>query len=164
MADVESGWHAEVEIAVGASPERVWAIVSDISRHPALAGSEEVLAIRMDGPLAVGTSFESDVRTGEVGTFSPHCVIEAVDEPTRLAWVSLFPLDPGETEDHQIEVHRAFDISPESNGARVRHTVRIPMPKAGGDELASFFERTDRIATVRAGMQRTLENVQAVAE
>ncbi|MGH9242889.1 MAG: hypothetical protein ACRD29_00915 [Acidimicrobiales bacterium] len=31
-------------------------------------------------------------------------------------------------------------------------------------ELASFFERTDRITTVRAGMEQTLKNVKAAAE
>lgn len=59
----------------------------------------------MNGPIAVGTTLESDVRTGEVGSFSPRCVIAALEERRRLGWVSLLPLDEGETEDHQIEVH-----------------------------------------------------------
>lgn len=164
MGDARAGWDAQSEIAVAASPERVWTIVSDFSQHPALAGSGEVLSVHMNGPLAGGTTFASDVRTGEVGSFSPRCIIEAVDEPVHLGWVSLFPLDAGETEDHQIEVHWTFDISPASGGAAVRHTVRIPPPKANADELASFFERTDRMTTVRAGMVRTLENVKAAAE
>ena len=164
MAEVDRGWQAATEIDVAATPERLWAIVSDIGRHPVLAGSGEVLAVRMDGPLAVGTSFESDVRTGEVGSFSPRCIIEAVDEPRRLGWVSLPPLDEGETEAHQIEVHWAFDIAPLPNGCRLAHTVHIPRPTAGADELASFFTRTNRLATVRAGMQRTVENVKGAAE
>jgi len=129
-----------------------------------LAGSGEVLAVRMNGPLVVGTTFESDVKTGEVGSFSPQCIIEEVNEPQRLAWVSRPPLDPGETDDHQIEVHWSFDMTPTPNGTEVRHTVRIPTPKSGADELASFFERTDRMATVRIGMMQTLENVKVAAE
>lgn len=164
MTGVVDGWAADVAIDVATQPARVWAVVSDISRHPALAGSGEVLAVRMNGPLAVGTTFESDVKTGEVGSFSPRCVIEEVNEPGRLAWVSLFPLEPGETADHQIEVHWAFEITRTSAGSQVRHTVRIPAPKAGAEDLAAFFERTDRIATVRDGMTQTLENVKAAAE
>jgi uncharacterized protein YndB with AHSA1/START domain len=160
----DNGWAAEVTIDVAAPPERIWAVVSDFSRHSALAGSGEVLAVRMKGPLAVGVMFESDVRTGEVGSFSPWCVIEDVNEPRRLAWVSLFPLEQGETDDYQIEVHWSFEINPASAGSQVRHTVRIPAPKAGADDLAAFFERTDRIATVRNGMKRTLNNVKAAAE
>ena len=164
MTGVDAGWAADVAIDIAARPERIWAVVSDISRHPALAGSGEVLAIRINGPLAVGTTFESDVKTGEVGSFSPRCVLEDVNEPRRLAWVSLFPLEPGETDDYQIEVHWSFEIKPTSAGSQVRHTVRIPAPKAGADDLAAFFEQTDRIKTVRNGMNQTLENVKAAAE
>ncbi|HLF99684.1 MAG TPA: SRPBCC family protein [Acidimicrobiia bacterium] len=164
MSGVEDGWGADAELRINASTAQVWAIVSDIPRHPALAGSGEVLAVRMSGPLAVGTTFESDVKTGEVGSFSPRCVIEEVDPPRRLGWVSLFPLEPGETEDHQIEVHWLFDLSTTPSGTLVRHTVRIPRPKAGGDELASFFERTGRISAVRAGMEQTLQNVKTAVE
>ena len=159
MTEADGGWNAATEIHIDAPPERVWAIVSDISRHPALAGSGEVLAIRMNGPVAVGTTFESDVRTGEVGSFSPRCVIETLEHERRLGWVSLFPLEEGETEDHQIEVHWTFHLEATPRGTRLVHTVRIPRPKLGADELASFFERTDRISTVRAGMVRTLENI-----
>ena len=140
MTGPGNGWAADVAIDVATPPERIWTVVSDISRHPALAGSGEVLAVRMNGPLAVGVTFESDVKTGEVCFFSPRCVIEDVREPTRLAWVSLFPLEPGETDDYQIEVHWSFEIEPTAAGSRVRHTVRIPAPKAGADELAAFFE------------------------
>lgn len=164
MSGVNDGWAADAAIDVAAQPKRIWAVVSDFSRHPVLAGSGEVLAVHMNGPLAVGTVFESEVRTGEVGSFSPRCVIEDVDEPRRLAWVSLFPLEPGETPDHQIEVHWSFEIAPTSGDSQVRHTVRIPSPKAGADDLASFFARTDRITTVRNGMLQTLLNVKAAAE
>lgn len=158
------GWRAEAHTDITATPERVWEVVADFSRHPELAGSGEVLSVRMDGPLAVGTTFASDVRTGEVGSFSPRCVIEEVDERRRLGWVSLFPLDEGETADHQIEVHWRFDLEPTSNGTRLTHTVHIPLPKAGAEELTEFFTRTDRITTVGNGMRRTLANVKDVAE
>jgi uncharacterized protein YndB with AHSA1/START domain len=151
MGASDRGWCAEAEIDVEAPPERVWAIVSDISRHPALAGSGEVLAVRLNGPLAVGTTFDSDV-------------IETLDDGRRLGWVSLFPLEEGETEDHQIEVHWTFDLAPTPTGTWLAHTVHIPPPKLGADELASFFERSDRITTVHAGMERTLENIKAASE
>lgn len=154
MAGADEGWGADVAVHVAAPAEQVWMIVSDISRHPTLAGSGEVLAVHMNGPLAVGTTFDSDVKTGEVGSFSPQCTIEEVNEPRRLAWVSRPPLDPGETEDHQIEVYWAFDMIAMPNGTQVRHTVRIPAPKAGANDLAAFFERTNRMATVRTGMQQ----------
>lgn len=165
MASLSEGWDAADVIRISAAPERVWAIVSDVDRHPTLAGSGEVLAVRMDGPLAPGSTFTSDVRTGEVGSFTARCVIEAADAPTRLAWVSYPPLDDDETEDHQIEVHWSFDLSRVGVGTTdLQHTLRVPPPKAGAAELAMFLERTDRIAKVRKGMEQTLRNVKAAAE
>ena len=92
-------------------------------------------------------------------------VIEDATEPTRLAWVSYPPLDEGEMEDHQIEVHWSFELTPTGDGGTdLRHSFSVPSPKLGADELAAFLERTDRIATVRSGMKQTLANVKAAAE
>lgn len=164
MEPSDVGWGAQVEIDVLAPEQRIWAIVSDFSQHPTLAGSGEILAVRLSGPLAVGMTFLSDVKVGEVGLFTPSCEVSEVDEPRRLGWISRPPLDPGETEAHQIEVYWAFEMIPTSNGCALRHAVHIPRPKAGADELGEFFERTERIVTVRSGMQRTVENVKAAAE
>lgn len=165
MSREGAGWDVVETVHVAATPELVWAVVSDIERHPALAGSGEVLAIRLSGPVAVGTTFEGDVRVGEVGSFVSHNVVEEATEPSRLAWVSYPPLDDDETEDHQIEVHWSFDLVPTGDGdTEVRHGFWVPPPTLGADALAQFLERTDRIATVRAGMQRTLEIIKAVAE
>lgn len=157
-------WQASEQLRIAAAPDAVWRIVADIEGHTRLAGSGEVKAIRISGPVAVGTTFEGDIATGEVGSFLARCAIEAADEPRRLGWVSFPPLDEDETEDHQIEVHWAFDLVPDGDGTLVTHTFEVPRPKAGAEELAAFLERTDRIATVRAGMVRTLENVRAAAE
>lgn len=164
MEPSDDGWGADVEIDVLAPPECVWAIVSDFSQHPALAGSGEILAVRLSGPLAVGMTFESDLKVGEVGSFTPTCEVSEVDEPRRLGWISRPPLDPGESEAHQIEVYWTFETAPTANGCALRHAVRIPRPKAGADELGEFFERSDRMTTVRSGIQRTVENVKAEAE
>jgi uncharacterized protein YndB with AHSA1/START domain len=159
------GWEATESVRVAAPPARVWAVVSDIERHPELAGSGEVLAVRINGPLAVGTTFEGDVRTGEVGSFVSRNVIEEATEARRLAWVSYPPLDDDETEGHQIEVHWSFELAPAPGGGTdVRHGFRVPPPKLGAVELEAFLVRTDRIATVRAGMRQTLANLRRAAD
>lgn len=55
----------QILVEVAATPEQVWAVVSDFSRHPALAASGEVLAVRHHWPLAVGTFF---ARTDRITT------------------------------------------------------------------------------------------------
>jgi len=164
VPSVASGWEASESIRVEASPEDVWAIVADIEGHSALAGSGEVLAIRLSGPLAAGTTFEGDIRVDEFGSFVSRCVVEDVTEPTRLAWVSYPPLDDDEIDDHQIEVHWSFDLTPADGGTEVEHRFFVPPPKLGAEELAEFMERTDRITTVRAGMRQTLANLKRAAE
>lgn len=157
-------WEAVERIAIEAPPESVWAIVSDIEGHPNLAGSGEVRSIRMDGPLAVGTTFEGDVVVGTYGSFVARCAVTALEPGRELAWVSYPPLDEGETEDHQIEVHWSFLLAPVGDATEVEHRFHVPEPKMGTEELAAFLERTDRITTVRAGMRATLENLKRRAE
>jgi uncharacterized protein YndB with AHSA1/START domain len=164
MASGPAGREATETVHIAAAPERVWAVVANVRGHAALAGSGEVLAIRMDGPVVAGATFEGDIRVGEVGSFVSRNVVEEVSEPHRLAWVSYPPLDEDETEDHQIEVHWSFDLVPAEGGTELRHGFRVPPPVLGADELAAFLERTDRLATVREGMRRTLENAKSAAE
>ena len=70
----------------------------------------------MSGPVVAGSTFEADVRTGEVGSFVSRNIVVDATEPRRLAWVSYPPLDDDETEDHQIEVHWSFDLTPTPDG------------------------------------------------
>lgn len=159
------GWETTESMHIAAAPEQVWAVVADVERHPRLAGSGEVLAVRLTGPVATGTTFEGDIQTGEVGSFVSRNVIEEATAPTRLAWVSYPPLDEGETQDHQIEVHWSFELTATADGGTdVRHSFHVPRPKLGAEELGDFLARTDRLTTVRTGMRRTLDNVRAAAE
>lgn len=157
-------WQASEHITIAARPETVWQVVADIEAHARLAGSGEVRAIRVSGPVGAGMTFEGDIAVGEVGSFVSRNVIETCDAPARLAWVSYPPLDDNETDDHQIEVHWAFTLAPVDGGTLLEHSFSVPRPRAGADELEQFLERTDRIATVSEGMRRTLSNVKTAAE
>jgi uncharacterized protein YndB with AHSA1/START domain len=151
-------------IRVEASPERVWAVVSDVESHPTLAGSGEVKAVRMSGPLDVGTTFEGDVVVGGVRSFTSRNVIEVADPPRELSWVSYPPLLEGETADHQTEVHWTFRLVPSASATDVEHTFRAPPPKANAQEWVALMERIDRVKTVREGMRQTLMNLKLAAE
>jgi uncharacterized protein YndB with AHSA1/START domain len=156
-------WEASEQTVIGAPPAAVWAVVADIEGHTRLAGSGEVKAIRMAGPLALGATFEADIAVGVYGSFVARGVVTAVEPERELSWVSYPPLEEGETEAHQIEVHWSFRLSPSDGGTAVDHTFRVPRPEAGADELEAFLERTDRIASVRAGMRQTLANLEEAA-
>ena len=157
-------WQVVENVAVAAPTGRVWRVISDFEGHPELAGSGEVLAVRLRGSAEPGAEFEADVATGEVGSFVSRNRIDVMDEPRELRWTSYPPLDDDETEEHQIEVKWWFRLSPSWTGTDVEHGFSVAPPRAGAEELAAFLERTDRIATVRRGMLVTLANVKARAE
>jgi uncharacterized protein YndB with AHSA1/START domain len=157
-------WHASESLTIAAPPDAVWDVVADIDGHVGLAGSGEVKAIRFEGPLEAGATFEGDIATGEVGSFVSRNVIHEVDEPRRLVWRSYPPLDEDETPDHQIEVIWSFTLTPTPDGTEVVHGFEVPRPKAGADDLAAFLERTDRVETVKTGMRKTLENLRRAVE
>ncbi|NJO84338.1 MAG: hypothetical protein HC828_17200 [Blastochloris sp.] len=52
---------ASVSALIAAKPEAVWAIVSDLRRHPELAGSGQVTKIEMltPEPIGLGSQFQS---------------------------------------------------------------------------------------------------------
>ena len=157
-------FEAEERVEVEAEPEQVWAVIADFGSHPVLAGSGEVKAVRIDGPVAVGAEFEGDVVVGGVRSFTSRNVIEVADRPHELGWVSFPPLLDGQTPDHQIEVHWTFRLTPTETGTSVEHRFLAPAPKADADEWIALMERIDRVSTVREGMRRTLANLKYAAE
>lgn len=72
-------WHASEQVTIAASPDAVWQVVADIEDHARLAGSGEIRAIRVAGPVAAGMVFEGDIAAGEVGTFVSCNVIETCE-------------------------------------------------------------------------------------
>lgn len=49
-------WTGVEKIEIAAPPEAVWAVVSDVARHAELAGSGEIVRIRLSGRLRWGRS------------------------------------------------------------------------------------------------------------
>src|SRR5215470_10484316 len=85
-------WQVVESASVAAPIGLVWNVVSDFERHPRLAGSGEVRDVRLHGPAAPGSRFDSDVATGEAGSFVSRNRIDVVDEPRELRWTSYPPL------------------------------------------------------------------------
>ena len=55
-------------------------------------------------------------------------------------------------------------VETQADGAMVDHAFRVVEPKVGAEELTDFFERTNRVGSIRAGMRQTLTNLKAAAE
>jgi uncharacterized protein YndB with AHSA1/START domain len=106
---------------IGTSPERIFAMLTDPSKHPLIDGTGSVLAVQPGGPerLTLGAQFGMDMKIG-----APYKVLNTVveyDQDRLIAWRHfnghrwrwhLRPLGTGTT-----EVTETFDWS----------TARIPL-------------------------------------
>jgi len=106
---------------IGTSPERIFAMLTDPSKHPLIDGTGSVLAVQPGGPerLTLGAQFGMDMKIG-----APYKVLNTVveyDQDRLIAWRhfnghrwrwQLRPLGTGTT-----EVTETFDWS----------TARVPL-------------------------------------
>ena len=141
---------------IDATPEEVFALLTDVASHPQMAGSGEVLAVRVltDGPVAQGTAWEADekVRIGkktqqfvarsEMSTFSP---------PTKVAWTSQ---PPGHPKPKRIEW--TYELTPTGTGAtEVVERVEVDMGLMNG--LMRRPYKKMRAGYIEEGMKKTLD-------
>lgn len=106
---------------IGASPERIFAMLTDPAKHPLIDGTGSVLAVQPGGPerLTLGAQFGMDMKIG-----APYKILNTVveyDQDRLIAWRhfnghrwrwQLRPFGDGTT-----EVTETFDWS----------TARIPL-------------------------------------
>jgi hypothetical protein len=156
-------FHAVKETKISASPEAVFDVVSDLNRHKELAGSEELVNIRMltSGPVGLGTMIEADesIHLGDQHMeFSAPSVVVGFDRPNTISWM---PAPP-------VPVRRIqwwFHLTPEGQGTKVVHEVEVDLGDAGREMFGGTENyRNTRGADVANGMGKTLENLQRLVE
>jgi uncharacterized protein YndB with AHSA1/START domain len=111
-----------VRAALPVAPEPLWEIISDVTRHPELAGSGEVVQTELltPGLLVQGSRFQSrqNMRGMRYRTIS-HVV--ACEPPRRLAWQIGLPGTPPFGQVWQ------FELTPQAGGGTlVEHGVALP--------------------------------------
>jgi uncharacterized protein YndB with AHSA1/START domain len=158
---------ARKEAHIDAAPQQVFEVLSDVRRHPEIAGSGEVRTVRLtdDAPLHVGSRWEADERIHmgrkDVDFVATSELVE-YDAPRRLSWTSLPPPPVNKPEMRRIQW--TYDIVPESTGCRIVETVEVePRNPVIAVVMAPIY-RVVRGGTVKRGMERTLENIRRAAE
>ncbi len=158
MADYQ---HSK-EIVINASPEAVFGIVSDLTRHKELAGSGELVKVRKltEGPCCLGSMIEADehIELGDqVMEFAAKSVVVAYDAPKVISWM---PSPPVPTR----RIQWWFHVAPEGQGSKVTHEVEVDL-----GEAASMFGgvegyKATRGVDISRGLEKTLENLKKTAE
>ncbi|MBA3653475.1 MAG: SRPBCC family protein [Actinobacteria bacterium] len=155
---------AEVEVDVDASPETVWAVVTDLN-VPARF-SDEFQGAEWDGGSGgeVGARFTGRNRHPAAGEWTTQAVVTDYDAPRRFAYVI-----------GEIELPSAawrFELEPLARGAgtRLRQWARMgPGPSGLTSAIAARPDAEERIVARRleewrANMRATVEGIKALAE
>lgn len=154
------GYSNREEAVVGATPEAVFAIVSNLGEHATLAGSGEVKALRrLDSgtSLGVGAAFEADevIRVmGRTTTMTARSEIVEYDAPHVVSWTSMPSVPP-----KPRRIQWWFRLSPADGGTRVVHECEVDFGPA--NMLVRGPYALARGGAVRRGMRQTLANLQA---
>lgn len=157
MLDIAESVH------IDASPADVWAVVTDVRRHPELAGPKSITkAIDFDGPLQVGARWLAHEKTGP-RRFDASSEITALEREREFAWMSLPPMK----EDNRGSGGRVlwrYTLSPEGDGTRLEHAAVALEPKKGAAPLKLLYKVMNIPAMTRKAMLVTLSNVKTAAE
>ena len=157
--------NVDTEIVIPATPDAVWAVVSDLTSHPRLGGSGEVQSLRVldEGPLRVGMRFVATevVHVGPKVFELPAVTssVVAVEAGRLLRWQTDSPSEFGKPTVKLIEW--SFELRPVAEGTTLRHTIRIVMTSAWVTPFFKPLYSLMRGKKVARGMSETLRRISA---
>ncbi|MGV9500929.1 SRPBCC family protein [Streptomyces sp. NPDC003642] len=153
----------EVTTWVAATPEKVWPLVSDVTRMPEF--SEELQsACWADGARgpAVGARFVGRSRHDALGEWETTCTVVACDPGRVFSWAVGDPAEPS-------AVWR-FALEPGDGGTTLSQWMRMGPGRSGlSFAIDAMPEKEQKIVFVRLreferGMTATLERIRQGAE
>ncbi len=143
---------ATVRGIIAAPPADIWAIISDPTRHPEIAGSGQVVEIEVltPPPMGLGSQFQAKQNMQGV-RYQTVSYVVAFEEERRFTWrIGL----PGTGPVAQVW---EFTLTPHDDGTLVAHSVALPyaIPQIPPFSLASAATANWEIGT----MEPTLSNI-----
>ena len=154
------------EITINASPQAVFDIVADPSRHKELAGSGELNVVRQEpaGPVGTGTHLlvEETVKMadGSGMDLTADSIVVTYGPPNSFSWI----VNPALPE----QIRRMqwwFRISPQGSGSKVVHEVEVDWGDLQNEMLKGLRDNYEQVraGVVRDGMSKTLQNLKRMA-
>jgi len=153
----------EVEQRVAASPEAVWALVTDIGLPARFSG--ELQSVEwLDGAteVAVGNRFQGTNQNPALGTWSTECTVVEVEPGLRWAWAV-------ESGGNRMATW-GFEVDPGREAVTVRQWARMgPDPSGLNIAIDAMPEKEARIISYRlkewrTNMEANLAGIKALAE
>jgi uncharacterized protein YndB with AHSA1/START domain len=139
------------EVVVDATPEAVWAVLSDVTRIG--EWSHECRGAEwLDGATAAapGVRFRGRNRAGALVRWARVCVIRAVDPPHEFVWETVGPPLMRDASLWRVR------LDPVEGGTRIRQEFRILSMAAWADRVvaATIPAHRDRTAALEADLRR----------
>jgi hypothetical protein len=152
---------------INASPQVVFDIISDPSRHVELAGSGELNTVEQDppGPVGPGTRLHAEetlmLADGSSMDVTSDSVVVTCDPSATFSWI-VSPALP----DRFRRVQWWFHLNPEGSATKVTHEVELDIGELHDPLLISLRENFEDVrgSVIRAGMDKTLQNLKRMAE
>jgi len=155
------------EATINASPQAIFDIVSNPSKHVELAGSGEINKITQEpaGPIGTGTHLAAEetvkMADGSTMDISADSVVVTHDPPNSFSWI----VNPALGE----QIRRMqwwFHMSPQGSGTKVVHEVEVDWGNIQNEMLKGLRDNYEQVRAgiVRSGMGKTLENLKRMAE
>ena len=159
--DVVSSFRESINI--DAPPDVVWALVSDIKRHPEFAGPKSITkVIDFDGEPAVGDRWIAHEKFGPQ-KFDAPSEITAVEPGRTLSWISFPPMkDANRGKGGTVEW--GYVLEPAGSGTTLTHFMTVLEPRKGAGMLKTMYAVFGLPKKQVAGGRTTLHNIKTAAE
>jgi uncharacterized protein YndB with AHSA1/START domain len=150
-------------VHIDAPPSEVWSVVTDVRRHPELAGPKSITkSIEFDGAVRVGAQWVAHEKAGP-RRFDAPSEVTAVEAEHEFAWVSYPPMKE-ESRGSGGRVMWRYTLSPEGEGTRLEHAAVALEPKKGAAPLKILYRLMNIPQQTRKAMLVTLTNVKTTVE
>ena len=154
---------AAAEIFIGAPPERVWSLVSDIFLMPELSAELQGVAW-LDGVTgpAVGHRFTGRSAHAAMGEWETVSTVTEYDPPRRFAWAVGDPAHPSAS--------WRFTVRPDGAGTILQQWYQMGPARSGLNiAIDAMPDKEAKIVFVRlreheTGMKHNLEVIKTMAE
>ena len=154
------------ETTINASPQAIFDIVSNLSRHAELAGSGELNTVRQEpaSPVGTGTHLAAEetvkMADGSSMDITADSVVVTYDPPKSFSWIVNAAL-PEQTR----RVQWWFRMSPQGGGTKVVHEVEVDFGDLQNEMLKGLRDNYEQVraGVVRDGMAKTLQNLKRTA-
>lgn len=156
---IQSLTHDTVRTHIDASPDTVYALVSDVTRTPEF--SPEILECTwLDGATgpAVGARFKARNKVANRPAWFNKPVVTVVEPGRRFSFAR--------TEAFAGTVEWTYIFEPDGDGTLVTESYDVTkqLHPIGWFIIGVLFGRKNRQDDLRSGMEQTLERLRAVAE